>query len=64
MCKNGESREQPLAIHVIYAAAAILRRAEECTISDKDVMRGFSKESKKELYLTRKLRVILVLTLE
>lgn len=39
-------------------------RAEEYTISDEDIMRGLSKESKNELYFTRKLRVILVLTLE
>lgn len=39
-------------------------RAEEHTISDEDIMRGLSKESKNELYFTRKLRVILVLTLE
>lgn len=30
-------------------------RAEECTISDEDIMKGLSKESKNELDLTRKL---------
>ncbi|CAL1689538.1 unnamed protein product [Lasius platythorax] len=32
-------------------------RAEECTISDEDIMKGLSKESKNELDLTRKLRL-------
>lgn len=30
-------------------------RAKECTISDEDIMKGLSKESKNELDLTRKL---------